>query len=419
MPEEPQPEDPFSTEPLPSDPFSAEPFPSEPLLPTLEEPAEPSLKSEPPGFPDSPATPGEASSEPSPGLPEPLPTPVPESLLPGERELPESKPQVPGQAEPVEPAPLDPTGEDFLPGLRSAVPLESHQAEDAASPLDDTTEDLLPAPTDVPALLAGEEEPKPGAVEPGESAPVADETTPSSVAQAGDNTTAESDPFNEPAEELSVRADWVSARNPGFRGWLLGVGSPRAAESRKVATGESLLSQASGSQKPSALPSDLAVEEVSATVPSEPDVEGPILPGGPDEGVLTASADAPAEDGAVEPSAFDSSEAAKPVALDGFCLFELSANERWVEGDPQWSAAHHGRTYLFSSQANRDRFLADPDRYAPAYGGYDPVLVIEGNRFITGKTDFCVNYDGRLYTFSSAATLARFQGDPTRYATKR
>jgi YHS domain-containing protein len=170
------------------------------------------------------------------------------------------------------------------------------------------------------------------------------------------------------------------------------------------------------------LPSELPAEEVPAAEPPGLNAEGPVLFERSDEGVRSASADAPAEKSGIEPSAFEPPQSAepaggRPVALEGFCLFELSANERWIEGDPKWSAAHHGRTYLFSSEQHRDRFLADPDRYGPAYAGYDPVLVVEGNRFIAGKTDFCVNYDGRLYVFSSAVTLARFQRDPTRYAT--
>lgn len=30
----------------------------------------------------------------------------------------------------------------------------------------------------------------------------------------------------------------------------------------------------------------------------------------------------------------------------------------------------NGRSWHFSSGANRDAFLADPESYAPAYGGY-------------------------------------------------
>ena len=48
--------------------------------------------------------------------------------------------------------------------------------------------------------------------------------------------------------------------------------------------------------------------------------------------------------------------------------------------------------------------------------GNDPVWNVDHNRFVEGRTDFCVVYDGRLYMFTEAATLARFRQDPKRYA---
>jgi len=44
------------------------------------------------------------------------------------------------------------------------------------------------------------------------------------------------------------------------------------------------------------------------------------------------------------------------------------------------------------------------------------VLLVDGSRQVPGQTDFCVTYDGRLYAFSSAITLKRFQKNPDRYA---
>lgn len=87
-----------------------------------------------------------------------------------------------------------------------------------------------------------------------------------------------------------------------------------------------------------------------------------------------------------------------------------------MAGDPRWSLVYQGRTYLFSSPAHRQRFLADPDRYAPAYSGHDPVLVVDANRYVPGRADYCMAYGGRLYMFSSSVTLARFQDEPKRYA---
>jgi YHS domain-containing protein len=104
-----------------------------------------------------------------------------------------------------------------------------------------------------------------------------------------------------------------------------------------------------------------------------------------------------------------------PVALDGYCPVELNEGERWLPGDPRWPATYQGLTYLFHGPAQRQRFLANPQRYVPAYSAHDPVLLVEGNRRIAGQTDYCVIYDGQLYMFSSAATLARFKENPDRY----
>ncbi len=106
---------------------------------------------------------------------------------------------------------------------------------------------------------------------------------------------------------------------------------------------------------------------------------------------------------------------AGPVALDGFCCVDLCTREQWTPGDPRWTAAYQGRTYLFAGPKQRQRFLAAPNRFAPMCSGNDPVFSADENRRVTGRTDFCVTYDGRLYMFSSAATLKRFQGNPRRY----
>ena len=105
------------------------------------------------------------------------------------------------------------------------------------------------------------------------------------------------------------------------------------------------------------------------------------------------------------------------MALDGFCPVALVKHERWTAGEPRWTAEHQGRTYLFSGPTERQLFLDDPARFTPMYSGHDPVMVVDGNRHVQGKTDYCVTYKGRLYMFSSQVTLERFQQDPKRYLT--
>jgi YHS domain-containing protein len=77
---------------------------------------------------------------------------------------------------------------------------------------------------------------------------------------------------------------------------------------------------------------------------------------------------------------------------------------------------YQGRTFLFRGPTQRQRFLADPRRYVPAYSGNDPVLAVDRDRQVPGRTTYCVIYDGQLYMFSSSATLARFKENPEQYA---
>jgi YHS domain-containing protein len=104
------------------------------------------------------------------------------------------------------------------------------------------------------------------------------------------------------------------------------------------------------------------------------------------------------------------------VAFNGYCPVELCKNERWVKGDAKWTEVYQGVTYRFSSEVQRECFLTDPERYVPAYGGRDPVLLIDGNETQGGKLQHCVTYNGRLYMFSGPESLSKFHQYPDRYS---
>ena len=101
--------------------------------------------------------------------------------------------------------------------------------------------------------------------------------------------------------------------------------------------------------------------------------------------------------------------------LDGFCPVQLVENEQWIKGAPRFAAEWKGRVYWLSDAAALNKFVANAERYTPVLSGLDPVMLMAGERK-DGLTDYCVVYDGRLYMFSSAATLARFRQSPRQYA---
>ena len=108
-----------------------------------------------------------------------------------------------------------------------------------------------------------------------------------------------------------------------------------------------------------------------------------------------------------------------PVALNGYCPVELVLNGRWVAGDLRWTVVHKGLIYRLSGDRQRREFLADPDCFAPVDSGNDRVMLVDRQRVVPGRPEFCAMYEGRLYMFSSEAGQSRFNGDPQRYAAER
>jgi YHS domain-containing protein/thioredoxin-related protein len=116
---------------------------------------------------------------------------------------------------------------------------------------------------------------------------------------------------------------------------------------------------------------------------------------------------------------------APPIALDGFCpvtlreVIDHNPGDRgaWKKGDRRFGAVHDGRTYLFVSAEQQQKFLANPDAYAPVLSGCDPVLLAERGQMVDGKRAYgLITADHQVYLFADEATLNRFKQAPGNYA---
>ncbi len=105
-----------------------------------------------------------------------------------------------------------------------------------------------------------------------------------------------------------------------------------------------------------------------------------------------------------------------PLALEGFCPVTLTEKRQWSVGDLRFGAVHRGRTYLFLTQADQQKFLANPDRFSPVMAGNDPVLALNANQSIPGRREHGVFYNDRVFLFSTEDTLNEFAKNPTRYS---
>jgi YHS domain-containing protein len=69
---------------------------------------------------------------------------------------------------------------------------------------------------------------------------------------------------------------------------------------------------------------------------------------------------------------------------------------RPVPGRSDLSVEHEGGKYLFATAANRDAFKANPEKFAPRYGGYCAYGVAVGKKFDIDPSSWRI-VDGKLY----------------------
>ena len=123
---------------------------------------------------------------------------------------------------------------------------------------------------------------------------------------------------------------------------------------------------------------------------------------------------------AVSPAiAFAPSASAEPAvytgrfsntAMQGYdpvAYFESGAPEK---GAKDISADYKGATFLFSSAEHRDAFIADPEAYAPQYGGYCAWAMADG-KHAKGDARYWKIVDGKLYLNYNADIQGKWNAD--------
>lgn len=99
---------------------------------------------------------------------------------------------------------------------------------------------------------------------------------------------------------------------------------------------------------------------------------------------------------AVSWAGVDTSTNSDGVILNGYDAVAYFTEGKPVAGKSQFTAEHEGATFQFSTAANRDAFVAEPGKFAPAYGGFCAYGASLGKKFaVDGKAFEIV--DGVLY----------------------
>lgn len=83
-------------------------------------------------------------------------------------------------------------------------------------------------------------------------------------------------------------------------------------------------------------------------------------------------------------------------ALRGYDAVAYFAVDNAVKGDPKYEYVWNGAKWFFSSEENMKKFQADPEAYAPQFGGYCSYAVSEGYT-ADGDPEAWKVVDGKLY----------------------
>ena len=84
------------------------------------------------------------------------------------------------------------------------------------------------------------------------------------------------------------------------------------------------------------------------------------------------------------------------LAVRGYDTVAFFQENAAVEGSEQFTTEWQGATWRFKSAANRDAFVAAPEKYAPQYGGYCAWAVGHGYT-APGDPEVWTIVDGRLF----------------------
>jgi len=106
-----------------------------------------------------------------------------------------------------------------------------------------------------------------------------------------------------------------------------------------------------------------------------------------------------------------------PLGFDGYCPVSLTDDsQKWTLGDRRWGAIHEGRTYLFAGPEQQRRFLSEPERFSPVFGGNDIVTALDSGQTASGRREHGAFFGAKVYLFATEETLDRFWANPNYYS---
>lgn len=105
----------------------------------------------------------------------------------------------------------------------------------------------------------------------------------------------------------------------------------------------------------------------------------------------------------------------KGFVANGYDVTEYF-NQKAIKGNDKFISTHDQVKYRFSSKKNLEKFINNPEKYVPQYGGYCAYAVAVKNEKIGVNPKTFEIRDGKLYLFYNAwgvNTLEKWQKENT------
>ena len=102
------------------------------------------------------------------------------------------------------------------------------------------------------------------------------------------------------------------------------------------------------------------------------------------------------------------------VAIRGTDTVAYFTQGKPVKGKDEFTTQWQGATWKFSSQEHLDLFVANPEKYAPQYGGYCAYGVAVGN-LVKIEPEHWRIVDDKLYLNFNASLQKKWEGDIAGY----
>lgn len=125
---------------------------------------------------------------------------------------------------------------------------------------------------------------------------------------------------------------------------------------------------------------------------------------------LVFSASFSANVSAADPSIYSHPKKGAIKGADPVAYFSLQAGDKAVIGSDAFTHQWMGATWKFANAANRDKFAAEPERYAPQFGGYCAFAVSHNFTKPINPHKWKI-VDGKLYLNLNGIAYRKWQAD--------